>query len=73
MLWTVMNRISLTIAKEKSTWSLNVQFTYKSFANHLQPYIFTFVIFLTVMYSLDLALMGCFNGQALDLFHSFQG
>ena len=50
-----------------------VRFTYKSFANHLQPYIFTFVIFLTVGSSLDLALMECFSGQALDLLHSFQG
>lgn len=43
-----------------------------SFANYLTPCMFTFVLFLMRKSSLELALWGCFNGEALDLFHGFQ-
>lgn len=54
----MVNRILLTIAKEKAIWSLNDQFTYTSFANYFPSYVFTFVFFLITKYSLELALRG---------------
>ena len=72
MLWIVMNRISLAVAKEKSIRPLNDQFTYKSFANYLQSYVLTFVLFLTRSTVWSEPLGDVLMDNHLILFHGFQ-